>query len=99
MSTAADKARENAARLGRRTAPAPTLEPTPAERAEPLRISLDFAPALYNEFQDWTIAASRKIGAKISRSDVLRVLARRLVNDEAFADEILEVLRQNARRR
>jgi hypothetical protein len=103
MTKAADEAREAAKRIGKRPAtepaPEPSLEPTPAERAEPLRITLDFAPALHNELEDWVIRARRTIGAKISRADVIRVLVRQLLNDEAFADEVLQTLRQNARRR
>jgi hypothetical protein len=65
---------------------------------KPIRTTLDLSPALHAAFEDWTISAGRKIGTKISRSDVLRALVRRLVDDEGFSAEILQVLRGDARR-
>jgi hypothetical protein len=103
MSTAAERARENARRLSKTSGkpppePAAAYELTPAERVKPIRTTLDLSPALYAAFEDWTISAGRKIGRKISRTDVLRALVRRLVDDEGFSAEILQMLREDTRR-
>jgi Arc/MetJ-type ribon-helix-helix transcriptional regulator len=104
MSTKADQVREAAKRVAKQAAakpePVPGLEPTPAEQAAWIQITLDLGPAMHNALEDWVIQARRKVGAKtINRSQVIRALVSKLLDDDAFADEILQTLRQNARRR
>ncbi len=122
MSSAADRAREKAGRLGARPArPAPpppyssmpSVDATPdqsaadvrpassdnsrAARTKPVRMTLDLAPALHAEFDDWTTRTFRKLGlARINRADVLRVLVRQLLSDPATAERVREALRDGS---
>lgn len=106
MSTAAERAREKAQRVSAAGAAAAHQRETETEvvRApkvaqKPVRTTLDLAPAIYRELEDWTTAAARQIGThRLNRSDVQRVMIRRLLDDEAFSAEVVEALRADARR-
>lgn len=65
---------------------------------KPVRLSLDLAPALFEDFEDWTIRAGRTVGTKLNKPDVYRVLTRRLLEDEVFAAEVVAALRADSRR-
>jgi hypothetical protein len=120
MSSATDRAREKAARLGSSPRPAattnrgerPPLPPPPygeklpavvapsrAARTKPVRMTLDLAPALHAEFDDWTTATFRELGlGRINRADVLRLLVRQLLDDPGMQERVAEALRQDTRR-
>lgn len=104
MSTASERARAKAERLSALSRPTsgggvePVVQETRAERVKPVRLSLDLAPALFEDFEDWTIRASRSVGTKLNKADVYRVLTRRLLEDEVLAAEVVAVLRADARR-
>lgn len=126
MSSAADRAREKAGRIGSRPArpvppppyssmppvdvtpdqPAPDERPASrpaspdnsrAARTKPVRMTLDLAPALHAEFDDWTTRTFRELGlARINRADVLRVLVRQLLNDPETAERVRDALRDGS---
>src|SRR3954471_15250820 len=118
MSTAAERAKEKAARLGgasraaveRAHVPPPPYEelasvstpPRPAPRAartKPVRMTLDLAPALHAQFDDWTVDTFRELGLfPINRADVLRVLVRQLLDDPGTQERVKEALLQEGRR-
>ncbi len=113
MSSAADRAREKASRLAagsrqRATEPA-TAEAVPEERSapaapraarvKPVRMTLDLAPALHADFDDWTTRITRQLGqGRVVRADVLRVLVRQLLEDEALQERVVQALLQETRR-
>ncbi len=83
-----------------RKAPPP---PQPRERAKSsrtkpvrtVRMTLDLAPALHADFQDWTTQVSRQLGrGRLARADVLRVLVRELLGDKATQQRVIEALRR-----
>jgi hypothetical protein len=105
MSTAAERAKDKAARLSSRpvasapstevgelVAPAPAV-PVRAQRKK-VRMSFDMAPALHADLGDWTAGASRQLGhLHVSRVDVLRVLVRQLLDDEQLQAQVIQSLR------
>jgi hypothetical protein len=83
----------------------PTPAPCPAEparkpsgkvtRMKPVRMTLDLAPALHADFEDWTTRTSRELGrGRVVRADVLRVLVRQLLEDEDIQGRVKDVLRR-----
>jgi hypothetical protein len=121
MSSAADRAREKAARLGMGSVPRPAattnrgerpplppppysqppavVAPSRAARSKPVRMTLDLAPALHAEFDDWTTGTFRELGlGRINRADVLRALVRQLLDDPETQQRVKEALRQDTRR-
>ncbi len=112
MSSASDRAREKASRLAagsRQRPPEPaTAEDVPEERpvptapraarVKPVRMTLDLAPALHADFDDWTTRITRQLGrGRVVRADVLRVLVRQLLEDEAVQRRVIEALEREAR--
>jgi hypothetical protein len=81
----------------------PTPAPRPAGRSgkvtrmKPVRMTLDLAPVLHADFEDWTTRTSRELGrGRVVRADVLRVLVRQLLDDEETQERVKEALRRQA---
>jgi hypothetical protein len=112
MSSAADRARAKAAQIGiTRPAeqdvtlapdPASTTPPPPASQLpvniKPIRISLDLAPALFDQLTEWRTRAARQLGrGRVTNADALRVLVRMLVSDPELTRRVItELRRENA---
>ncbi len=104
MSAAAERARAKAARLAA-TRPAEP-EFAAAEDAvsvttslpvstKPIRISLDLAPALFDQLTEWRTRAARQLGrGRVTNADALRVLVRLLMTDQELSAKVLTLLRQ-----
>jgi hypothetical protein len=110
VSSAADKARAKAARIAV-TRPAeaeaipseetPRLIPQPSApppvSAKPIRISLDLAPALFDQLTEWRTKAARQLGrGRVTNADALRVLVRTLLTDEELTVRVIEALRRES---
>jgi hypothetical protein len=111
MSSAADRARAKAARIGA-TRPAeqdaalapdlaPATSPPPASQLpvsiKPIRISLDLAPALFDQLTEWRTRAARQLGrGRVTNADALRVLVRLLLSDEELTTRVIESLRRES---
>jgi hypothetical protein len=108
MSTAAERARAKAARLtaGTQTSPvlfqeearpvaSPVSSPLPVS-TKPIRISLDLAPALFDQLTQWRTRAARQLGqGRVTNADALRVLVRLLVSDEELTAAVIAALRRD----
>jgi hypothetical protein len=112
MSSAADRAREKASRIAagsQQRVPDPVTpkivpeeRPVPAvpraARVKPVRMTLDLAPALHADFDDWTTRVTRQLGrGRVVRADVLRVLVRQLLEDEALQQRVVAALQREGR--
>ena len=111
MSSAADRARAKAARIGA-TRPAEqdvTLAPAPVSTnspptdsqlpvsIKPIRISLDLAPALFDQLTEWRTRAARRLGrGRVTNADALRALVRLLLSDEELTTRVIESLRRES---
>src|SRR4051794_10759791 len=111
MSTAADRARAKAARIAV-ARPQETESPLPAEEAsrslsqasslppvsvKPIRISLDLAPALFDQLTEWRTRAARQLGrGRVTNADALRVLVRLLLSDEELTARVVASLRRES---
>jgi len=110
MSTAADKARAKAARIAV-TRPAegevtpldetPLLIPQSNDSqpvsVKPIRISLDLAPALFDQLTEWRTRAARQLGrGRVTNADALRVLVRLLLSDEELTARVVASLRRES---
>lgn len=103
MSTAAQRAAEKAARLAARhndtkattdaADAAPANVPTPEADTTPVRLTVDFAAPLFDSYDAWARDTNRKhrLGRSI-KSDVIRALVRKLLDDEDLRDEIVKTL-------
>jgi hypothetical protein len=112
MSSAADRARAKAARIGATrpvetdeastvTIPPVTSSPAlsqPPVSTKPIRISLDLAPALFDQLTEWRTRAARQLGrGRVTNVDALRVLVRMLVSDPELTRRVItELRRENA---
>src|SRR4051812_28639196 len=110
MSTAADKARAKAARIAvtrpaeaevipaeETPPPQPPLHPPPPVSVKPIRISLDLAPALFDQLTEWRTKAARQLGrGRVTNADALRVLVRLLLTDEELTGRVVAHLRQES---
>ncbi len=73
--------------------PATRSSSSRAARVKPVRMTLDLAPALHAEFEDWTTKTSRQAGrGRVVRADVLRVLVRELLKDEELQARVTDAL-------
>src|SRR4051794_31848304 len=111
MSTAADRARAKAARIAV-ARPQETESPLPAEEAsqsllqtsplppgsvKPIRISLDLAPALFDQLTEWRTRAARQLGrGRVTNADALRILVRLLMTDEELTARVIDALRRES---
>jgi hypothetical protein len=110
VTTAADKARAKAARIAA-TRPLETDSPVPQESPQllpqdsimppvsikPIRISLDLAPALFDQLTEWRTRAARQLGrGRVTNADVLRVLVRMLTSDEELTARVITSLRRES---
>ena len=110
MSTAADKARAKAARIA---VPEPSKDDPAALRqavidsgrpyvpapvgVKPIRISLDLAPALFDQLTEWRTRAARQLGrGRVTNADVLRALVRALMADEELTTRVITALRRES---
>jgi hypothetical protein len=110
MSTAADKARAKAARIAvtrpaeaevtpSEETPRPISQPStsPPVSVKPIRISLDLAPALFDQLTEWRTRAARQLGrGRVTNADALRVLVRMLVMDEDLTAQAIAALRRES---
>jgi hypothetical protein len=110
MSTAADKARAKAARIAAARPPEPEVldseETVPASllvtsslpvSIKPIRISLDLAPALFDQLTEWRTRAARQLGqGRVTNADALRVLVRMLMTDEELTARVIAALRRES---
>lgn len=109
MSTAADRAREKAARLAAASQSRPVSSddderqptrpaPTRAARSETVKTSLHIAPELHLQFTGWCLEAARELQrGRVNGSDVMRILVRRLLVDKELQKSVIEQLRSEAR--
>jgi hypothetical protein len=68
-----------------------------ASRVKPVRMTLDMAPVLHADLEDWTTKVSRQLGrGRVVRADVLRVLVRQLLDDPETQERVKEALRRQA---
>lgn len=113
--TRATVAKDKAARLAaqRHTPvadPAPPPEQpsgTPVEYERPkgaerknIRVTLDLAPGLYDDFETWRRRAAQELGwGRVKSVDVMRELLRQLMAaDSELSAQVVEVLRREGRR-
>jgi hypothetical protein len=110
VSTAADKARAKAARIAAARPPGTEVinseEIQPASLSvtsslpvsvKPIRISLDLAPALFDQLTEWRTRAARRLGrGRVTNADALRVLVRMLVTDEDLTAQAIAALRRES---
>jgi len=65
--------------------------------AKPIRISLDLAPALFDQLTEWRTRAARQLGrGRVTNADALRVLVRTLLSDEELTARVVTTLRHEA---
>jgi hypothetical protein len=106
VSTAAERARAKAARIAAvvpsevDSAPAQESSQTtvmPPVSVKPIRISLDLAPALFDQLTEWRTKAARQLGrGRVTNADVLRVLVRMLMTDGDLTSRVIAVLRRES---
>ena len=110
MSTAADKARAKAARIAATRPPeSEAIDSQETASAvssvtsslpvsiKPIRISLDLAPALFDQLTEWRTRAARQLGrGRVTNADVLRVLVRMLMTDEDLTARVITSLRRES---
>jgi hypothetical protein len=107
MTSPADKARAKAKRIaavpqrsGADTAeesapPMARVGVAPPVSSKPIRVSLDLAPALFDQLTAWRTHAARTLGqGRVTNADALRVLVRRLVADADLSAVVIEALRR-----
>jgi hypothetical protein len=107
MSSAADRARAKAARIAavQPSKPgfitseegAPVGSPVTSSlppSVKPIRISLDLAPALFDQLTEWRTRAARQLGrGRVTNADALRVLVRMLMTDQDLTARVIVALR------
>lgn len=75
------------------------VAPARAARSETVKSSIHLAPELHREFTSWCLDAAHELGrGRVNGSDVVRVLLRRLLADEAVQADVIEALRRDGRR-
>jgi hypothetical protein len=107
MSTAADRARAKAARIAATRPEEPEVSPlldpalVPSQlpvSIKPIRISLDLAPALFDQLTQWRTRAARQLGrGRVTNADALRVLVRLLMADQELTARVVAALRNESR--
>jgi hypothetical protein len=109
VTTAADKARAKAARIAATRPPetevidseetqsASLSVTTSLVSVKPIRISLDLAPALFDQLTEWRTRAARQLGrGRVTNADVLRSLVRMLMSDEDLTARVITSLRRES---
>jgi hypothetical protein len=111
MSAAADRARAKAASIAATRPVEPEVTPsqdpapvTPSPTSsqlpvsiKPIRISLDLAPALFDQLTEWRTKAARQLGrGRVTNADALRVLVRTLLADEELTARVIGALRRES---
>lgn len=71
-----------------RTAPTTAAAGVTAMRSKPVRITVDLASALHGEMKDWTRETAAALGRDVALADVVRVLARRVLDDPTLARQV-----------
>lgn len=76
------------------TVPVTEVRAPATDTPKPVRVSLDLAPALYDDFGDWCKRSARELGrGRVKNVDVLRSLVRELLDDEALQAKVRDRLR------
>jgi hypothetical protein len=69
----------------------------PPVSVEPIRISLDLAPALFDQLTEWWTRAARQLGrGRVTNADALRVLVRMLMTNEDLTAQAIAALRRES---
>jgi hypothetical protein len=72
------------------------LSPPPVG-TKPIRISLDLAPALFDQLTEWRTKAARQLGrGRVTNADALRVLVRMLMADDQLTARVIDALRRES---
>lgn len=67
---------------------APVAARPPAVERKAVRVTVDLAPALYQDFEDWRRDAARELGrTRVKSVDVIRILLRELMASDADGAE------------
>lgn len=101
MSAARETAADREARMARAAAGRQDDAPKPKRlatvRTKPVRTTVDMAPELHRRLKRWLADAADEIEVTdVPLADVVRVLVRRLVEDDALAAAVIEDLRSQA---
>jgi hypothetical protein len=76
---------------------APKPKRSATVRTKPVRTTVDMAPELHRRLKRWLADAADEIEVTdVPLADVVRVLVRRLVEDDALAAVVIEDLRSQA---
>jgi hypothetical protein len=74
--------------------PLPPPRRLPMVRTRPVRTTVDMTPELHRLLKGWLLTAAADLDVTaVPLADVMRVLVRRLVEDDALAAVVLEDLR------
>lgn len=76
----------------------PVARPAEAERKN-VRLTVDLAPLLYDDFEDWRRQAARELGrGRVKSVDVVRELLRQVMADAALSRQVIDALRREGGR-
>jgi hypothetical protein len=71
------------------------IEQPPAVRTKPFKLSVELAPALYNDFALWAVKGGAEIKKRIPLTRVLRSLLRLMLADDNLGQAVLRDLRDH----
>jgi type II secretory pathway component PulM len=63
-----------------------------AVRVKPVRITVDLDPGPYEALVDWTVAAGRTKGRRVTHAEVMRQLVTLLTTDTTTAEQVITAL-------
>lgn len=70
----------------------PSSPPRAAVRTRLVRITVDLSPALHREIKGWVRDTAAALGRDVTQAEVMRVLARLMLDDKAIANSVREKL-------
>jgi hypothetical protein len=74
--------------------PRPAAVRSRAKRVKPFQFTVDHAPGIYGEFKDWTAQVERDLERGVPRAEVMRILLRQMLADEALQQRVIAALRE-----